>query len=256
MSGETFDNLQATTIDEVITSLDRIISWSKARRSRMGYFPALYRKVTIRVKEGIANGEFEDGARMERLDVIFANRYLEAFEAKFKKAPITESWKVAFTAARRWRPIVLQHLLLGMNAHIDLDLGIAAAETAPPGEVATLKDDFFRINKILGELVNGVQDELAQVWPVLKFLDKIAGKTDEALANFGMKLTRGHAWKVAQDLSALPPEQREEWIASLDTKVANFGSKLLFRNIFIATILFFIRLMEMRSVPRIIEILE
>jgi len=37
----------ATSIDEVITQLTAIIEWSKQNDSRIGYFAALYRKVTI-----------------------------------------------------------------------------------------------------------------------------------------------------------------------------------------------------------------
>jgi Family of unknown function (DUF5995) len=67
---------QANNIEEVITALGRIIDEAKGAQSRLGYFPALYRLVTIDVKKGIAAGRFQDGARMERLDVVFANRYL------------------------------------------------------------------------------------------------------------------------------------------------------------------------------------
>ena len=44
---------------------------------------------------------------------------------------IAQCWSVAFHAAHRRPPIIFQHLLLGMNAHINLDLGIACAEVAP-----------------------------------------------------------------------------------------------------------------------------
>ena len=53
--------MQAKTIDEVITFLDEIIEKSKNENSPIGYFASLYRKVTIRVKDGIHNGEFENG---------------------------------------------------------------------------------------------------------------------------------------------------------------------------------------------------
>ena len=123
--------MSAQTIDQVIQQLDDIVDWSLSHNSRLGYFAALYRKVTLKVKEGINTGFFEDGPRMERLDVIFADRYLEAFEQNQKKIPPTRSWQFAFETCKRWWPIVLQHLLLGMNAHINLDLGIAAARTSP-----------------------------------------------------------------------------------------------------------------------------
>jgi hypothetical protein len=61
------DNLLARTIDEVIQQLDEIIVRSIRERSRLGFFAALYHTVTLKVREGIAAGQFEDGPRMERL---------------------------------------------------------------------------------------------------------------------------------------------------------------------------------------------
>ena len=81
------------------------------------------------VKEGIEKGRFDDGPRMEQLDVNFANRYLEAYDQWKNKQPVSGPWKTAFDTEARRQPLVLQHLLLGMNVHINLDLGIAASET-------------------------------------------------------------------------------------------------------------------------------
>ena len=114
---------QAESIDQVIARLDEVIAWSYTTRSRLGYFAALYRKVTIKVREGIEGNFFDDGERMERLDVIFANRYLAALEAYRSDGHTAQSWMYSFQAAKQWWPIVLQHLLLAMNAHINLDLG-------------------------------------------------------------------------------------------------------------------------------------
>ena len=121
----------ATSIDEVIAQLGDVIDRSLRERNRLGFFAALYRKVTIKVKEGIVAGRFDDGPRMERLDVIFANRYLEALTRLGSGQAPTPCWALSFEAAATWPPIILQHLLLGMNAHINFDLGIAAATTCP-----------------------------------------------------------------------------------------------------------------------------
>ncbi len=72
--------MEPHTIDEVLAELDQIILRARNERSRLGFFATLYRNVTIKVKEGIAAGLFEDGARMEKFDVTFANRYLAALE--------------------------------------------------------------------------------------------------------------------------------------------------------------------------------
>ena len=68
------------TIADVLVALDSIVDRSLAEASRFGYFAALYRGVTRRVKDGIAAGRFENGPRMERLDVVFALRYLDAYD--------------------------------------------------------------------------------------------------------------------------------------------------------------------------------
>src|ERR1700754_895468 len=98
----------ASTIDEVIAALDEIIAASIRDKSRLGYFAALYLKVTTSVKEGIMKGQFNDGARMEKLDVVFANRYLAAYHQWQNKQEPTAAWKVAFQAAERSSVLVLQ----------------------------------------------------------------------------------------------------------------------------------------------------
>jgi len=128
-------NLPAKTIDEVIEQLDEIIARSHSENGRLGYFATLYRNVTVEVKRGIAQGRFENGPRMERLDVTFANRYLTALGCYLRGEQASKCWVTAFKAATEWPPIVLQHLLLGMNAHINLDLGAAAAIVCPGDQI-------------------------------------------------------------------------------------------------------------------------
>ena len=104
---------EATTIDQVIEQLGEIVTWAEENNSPMGYFPALYKRVTELVKEKIDDGNgtyFEDNARMERLDVIFANRYLKAFHQYHhqQKGELSQSWEVAFDACNHYWPIVLQ----------------------------------------------------------------------------------------------------------------------------------------------------
>ena len=157
--------MPAQTITEVVQRLDAIIDAAIVKKSRAGYFAALYRKVTIEVKEALEAGKFDGKERMEKLDVIFANRYLDAYDAYGEGKPVSASWQVALDASKSRRPIVLQHLLLGMNAHINLDLGIAAGQTTAADQLPGLRNDFNRINAILASLVAGVKEELGQIWP-------------------------------------------------------------------------------------------
>ena len=45
--------------------------------------------------------------------------------------PVPRCWQVAFERGRTGDHVILQHLLLGINAHVNLDLAVAAAEIAP-----------------------------------------------------------------------------------------------------------------------------
>lgn len=185
-------------IAEVIRDIDSIVAHGTATKSPLVFFAALYSQVTKRVEEGIMNGEFEDNARMERLDVIFANRYLEAYYNFQEGKAVTKSWRVAFEAAQG-KHLILQHVFLGINAHINLDLGIAASETVGSGDLGVLKNDFDTINSILAELTDSAQDDIAQLSPWLRWVDKWMGATDEALAGFSIKIAREAAWKFAND---------------------------------------------------------
>lgn len=248
--------MQATTIDEVIDSLDHIIATYRSQGSRLGYFPALYRKVTLNVKQGIEQGLFEDGARMEKLDVLFANRYLAAVAQEQRGQTPSRSWAVAFQAAQSWFPIVLQHLLLGINAHINLDLGIAAAQTAPGPELADLQQDFNAINGILAALIDDVRWELGQVWPLLKLLAVLPSDAAQGrVINFSLARAREHAWGVAQHLASLDEADQPGQIERADVETALLGQMIWRPPWRTRLVLGVIRLGERKSVPDVIDIL-
>jgi len=239
---------QITTIDEVIATLEIIISESEKNNDTLGYFAALYQKVTIKVKEGIAAGSFEDGARMEQLDVFFAKRYIDAYFSFKKGEPITLSWQKAFDFSSHYQPIVLQHLLLGMNAHINLDLGIAANEISQGGNIADLESDFNRINEILSSLVHDVEKNLSEVWPTLKLILKLAGKVDDFMVDFSMKLARNGAWKFANQLSDTPDDQIPSLLEVRDQRVTAKANIVTNPGLVATIVLFIIRVMERGSV--------
>lgn len=247
----------AKTIDEVIEQLDRVIASAILGESRLGFFPALYRKVTLKVKEGIETNRFQDGPRMERLDVNFANRYLESLAMYQSGENPAACWLVSFEAAKSWRHIVLQHLLLGMNAHINFDLGMAAAETCPGDELPPLKHDFDEINKILAGLVNQVEDEINELSPWIDFLDHIDPSLDDRIINFSMDRARAQAWKVAVSFASIP---QDEWRAptdELDRKMASLGDRVADPGNPILNIgLLIIRARESNNVRHIIEVLN
>lgn len=155
-----------------------------------------------------------------------------------------------------WSAIVLQHLLIGINAHINLDLGIAAAQTALGDKIENLKGDFDKINQVLASLVKKVEQALTEVWPMLKLLDWIAGKNDEAIINFSIDIARNEAWNVAQKLASLDETRIVQEIASIDNGVALLGRSIQHPGPIAGSVTNFIRLGERSNISEIISILE
>jgi len=243
------------SIDDVIDVLEHIITTSIEKGDALGYFAALYQKVTIKVKDGINNGAFENPERMEKLDIVFARRYLDAYFAYQKNEPVTDSWKAAFDLSSKYWPIVLQHILIGMNAHISLDLGIAAAEISRGQDIITLQKDFNKINDILSELVNEVQENLAKIWPNLHSILKKFGSVDDFMVDFSMKLARNGAWDFALKMAKSQSDPSPS-IKSRDQDIASKTNLIIPRKFIIRLILAIVRIGERGSVAERISILR
>jgi hypothetical protein len=216
-------------IAEVIARLEGIIDEALRAQHRIGYFAALYERVTSNVRRALVAGDvFQDNALMERLDVIFADRFLVAWDEFNRGGRPSEAWQVAFDVLGDQRPLVIQHLLLGMNAHINLDLGIAAATVAPtPAELQSLWPDFKTINNILARLVAVVEVELGQVSPRFGRIERLSPtRIEDKFFGFGMTAARDFAWLLAQELVAVGPEGHAAVIARRDAWAAAFGRRL------------------------------
>ncbi|HEX7184050.1 MAG TPA: DUF5995 family protein [Thermoanaerobaculia bacterium] len=248
--------MQAGNIQEVIQSLDAIIAEAKASNSRLGFFPALYRQVTLEVQRGIDRGFFDNGPRMERFDTTFANRYFAALTAWQAGGTPTRSWKVAFTAMENPEEIILQDLLVGMNAHINLDLGIAAAQICPGDAIQDLQGDFFKINQILAALIQGVQAVIGRFSPLINLLERVGRRDAAEVLNFSMDVARQDAWNHAVILAHQGPALQALTIEALDGKVSFLG-KLIANPIgIVGKAVELIGMSESDDVPAIIDALN
>jgi hypothetical protein len=251
----TFSPMPATTIAEVIEQLNEIVKLAQQNSDRAGYFAALYKKVTVAVSDKINEKFFDDNIRMEKLDVVFANRYLDAYQQYKSGKPCSSSWQQAFDATHTWKPMVIDHLVAGMNAHIGLDLGIAAATIAPGNLVNGVQNDFNKINTVLNGLVDEVKTDLFAMWPLSKFISKLnASKLENAIAGFSMTIARDAAWQVALAYAPLNTDAaKESYITERDKNVAAFGKKLLHSGFFLTIVRTIFRLFEFGSIPKKIK---
>ncbi len=216
----------AQDIDQVLAALADIIADARAASSPMGYFPALYRQVTLAVKQGIAQGFFDDGPRMQRLDVVFANRFLAARQAYLAGGQPASCWQVALQATRSDQLIIIQDLLVAINAHINFDLGIAAAEVSPGDAIATLHGDFDKINQLLANLLPATEAVVGRFSPLIGLLDQVGGRDETQVLNFSLDAARVDAWNHALILAHLPQPLWPPALDALDAK-ATFMAKLI-----------------------------
>ncbi|MCC6187067.1 MAG: hypothetical protein IT256_07940 [Chitinophagaceae bacterium] len=211
--------------------------------------------MTIAVKNGIINGAFENGERMEKLYVIFANRYIEAYYQHKNGQKCTQSWQIAFDATKQ-QNTVLQHLILGMNAHINLDLGIAASITARDSDIHLLRNDFDKINDVIGSLVNEVQSDLEDICFPMKFVRYIDNKAKDDVINFSIGIARKTAWASALTLSTIESDLWYDYYEALDTKIKIVANNILNPKLSQSILLKFVQYFEPKSIKQIIASLK
>jgi hypothetical protein len=169
---------------------------------------------------------------------------------------LSQCWLKCFQIANTWPPIILQHLLTGMNAHINFDLGIAAQSVAPGAELASLEHDFNQINAILGSMVVRVRSNVEAVSPWIRFLDTLCPSTEERFINFSLNKARESAWLVANLINSTPADQLARKLKILDDGVAILGSLIGSpKEWSVRYGLYVIRVRESNDVPHVIDVL-
>jgi hypothetical protein len=218
-------SVPAQSIGGVLEELDRIINSSVEENNFLGIFAYVYRRTTAQIKQAILEKQFEDNDRMEKMDVAFANLYLTAYQYYNHNMSCSASWKTAFDA-KYDKITIMQHLLLGMNAHINVDLGIAAATFSSPESLPSLKNDFMKVNQILNDLTNEMQDRVSKVSRLMFVLDWMGKNTDEKIINFSMVKAREQAWKLACELVNAQESERKSLIEATDCTIAALGAMI------------------------------
>jgi hypothetical protein len=215
------------TIDDVLAALRTVVDDAARAGDRIGLFAAIYRQVTAAVARALADGLFDDAERLNRFDAVFAGRYLTALETWRDGRDPGRSWRLAFRTAEETDHVLAQHIVLGINAHINLDLAVAAAETSPGGGIVDLKNDFERINDVLIDVLCRLQGALDGLSPLLGGLDAILGRLDEEILGFKVQRARDEAWDAAVLMAGQSPEDRRHTVRMLDRYAYGLGRVVL-----------------------------
>ncbi len=179
-----------------------------------GYFAALYARVTDRVQTAIAGGRFGDGERMAHFARTFVDWYLGARNGT---RPRPACWKAANDVAADKHLVIVQHLLLGINAHVNHDLPQVVVELADAGSsLADLRPDFDAINDLLAQTQPDILRDLGHVSAWTQLATSSGGGR---AFNFSLDRARAQAWQTAVRLDPLDHDGRARDVAELDRLV-------------------------------------
>jgi hypothetical protein len=206
--------------------LRELIAWSRTNGSAVGYFAALYLHTGQAVDDGLKRGIFRTPELLARVNDVFFGRYETAVDAFRSGLPTSASWAAAFEAAGDPKLTVLQHLMLGMNAHINFDLAIAVVEAVPADQLEAFHSDFQTMNKIFSGLVQQIAAELAVVWWPLGIVNRYLHREDQRLVDLGMLVVRDEAWDTVRRLARHTGAARDQEIAGLDARTTALAQAL------------------------------
>ncbi len=196
-------------------TVDELRSVALAADDATGYFPAMYARVTERIQVAAADGRFGDAERMERFARSFARWYLRSRPVSVNTPTC---WKAAFDVADDERLLIVQQLLLGINAHVNHDLPQVVVELAPPrGGLDPLRADFDAVNDILADTLPIVVGDLGRV---SRWVNLVTMRGGGKVFNFSLGAARAQAWQSAECLHALDGIALQAGVAELDDVVA------------------------------------
>jgi Family of unknown function (DUF5995) len=196
------------SIDALISEMEELLVPLEAAGDARRFFHATYLRTTRAVRHAVRAGLFSDPGWVERWDVAFARRYLDALRADAGGDAVPQPWAIAFGAARD-KPAApaLRHVLLGMNAHINYDLPqallavISTSEFHDPAVTSRRRADHRRIDEVLSRRVGAEDAELAQLGP-RSVADSLLVPLNQAASRRFLRESRAKVWDNAVELNA------------------------------------------------------
>lgn len=183
----------------------------RAQGDRRCVFAEGYSRMTEAMLEALRARRFEDPAWVRDLLVLFADYYFAAVRSFDATGRAPETWRLALEAAVREDLCVVQHLFLGINAHINRDLVFTLLDmfTRFGEPTDRRRADFDLVNEVIEETVDEVQQTViggrSRLWALVDFA---LGPLDEWLVAELIEGWRDDVWAAAVSCWAAPDTDR------------------------------------------------
>lgn len=225
----------------VLDRMDGLIErWSQSA-DRRSIFLNCYKLMTLSMLRSIGAGEFGDPQWVETLLERFAEYYFVATRAYDEGNPATPTiWRIAHDAARNPGTMVLQNVLLGINAHINYDLVLTLVDVLEPekGQLDSTRREFrykdhSYVNHVIALTVNSVQDQVLEPQaPILDLVDKLLGPLDEWTISHLIASWRDNVWDNAmQAIDAGSPDQRQVILQKAEASALHWANRILLKDL-------------------------
>lgn len=219
--------------DPVLERMRRQVRrWEKEEDAR-AIFLGCYSMMTENMLQALDQGRFRDGVWVDGLLHRFADYYFDALTCYDCDDPtVPRAWHVVHSATTHQSMHVLQHLLLGVNAHINYDLVLTLYDMLQPewsaldgASRARRLEDHLTVNQVIAETVDRVQDEVVERQdPVMELVDVVMGRLDERFFAALITSWRHRVWDRAQAMLATGSEsERESLRRQIEDEVLRMG---------------------------------
>lgn len=227
---------------QIISKMENLAQeWEEALDKR-AIFLRCYCMMTGNMLTAIEQSRFHDNEWVGKLLHRFADYYFDALACFDCGEPVPLVWKAVHNASSQANLHTLQHLLLGVNAHINFDLVLTLYELLEPEWKNLSPDDqlhryqdHYLVNQIIKETIDQVQDEIVEQYsPSMDLVDKAMGRLDEWLLGNLITRWREGVWENTQQMmNCSNEEQKKAFVAQLEKDVlqrANWLELKLWNN--------------------------
>ncbi len=220
-------------VRDVVEGLAGLEDALQARGDRRAVFVTAYLTITRTLESWLHGGLFLQNGVVADYVVVFANAYRQALASREdgRTGDVATAWRQCFDACLDPRVSILQHLLLGINAHINRDLPYAVLQGGLDVRCERCYRDHRRIDDALRVATPLVRGRIAALYrrPLYAASYLYGRVIDDAVA-VAFERARQNSWVLAQALDAARVSSARLRVGALIDRRAELAGRLILRR--------------------------